>query len=236
MSTAAADESTPTADGAVRSARVRILEAAAKFFSAQGIRVVSADKIIDRASVAKVTFYRHFGTKDDLVVAYLERQGAREREALHEIRGSASDDAEALLLFAERIEAENHRPGFRGCPFINAAAEHVDPDSPVRKVVAGQRTWYRETLAQMLGKLGVTDPEEAADEVTALRDGAMVAGHLDRPDRARRALTASFFTVVNARLRVQRAGPCSSRGTAACPPHATPCPGRPGTYRAYGRG
>jgi AcrR family transcriptional regulator len=198
VSTAAADESTPTAGGA-RSSRDRILEAAAELFSAQGIRVVSADKIIDRARVAKVTFYRHFSTEDDLVVAYLERQGAREREALDEIRGSASDDAEALRLFAQRIEAESHRPGFSGCPFINAAAEYADPDDSVRKVVAGQRTWFRETLAQMLAQLGVTDPERAADELAALRDGAMVAGRLDGPDRARRALTESFFAVVNAR-------------------------------------
>jgi hypothetical protein len=51
----------------------------------------------------------------------------------------------------------------------------------------------------MLAQLGVTDPERAADELAALRDGAMVAGRLDGPDRARRALTASFFAVVNAR-------------------------------------
>lgn len=201
MSTAGAEESTPAAAGTVRSTRDRILEAAAELFSTQGIRTVSADRIIARAGVAKVTFYRHFSTKDDLVVAFLERQGAREREALDEVRRSASDDAEALLLFAQRIEAESRRPGFQGCPFIKAGAEYVDPDSPVRMVVAGHRRWYRETLAQMLGQLGVPDPEEAAGEVAALRDGAMVGGHLDGPDRARRAVAASFFTVVNARLQ-----------------------------------
>jgi AcrR family transcriptional regulator len=199
-STATPDEPTPTAGGA-RSPRDRILDAAAELFSAQGIHLVSADKIIDRARVAKATFYRHFSTKDDLVVAYLEREGAREREALDEIRRSANDDAEALRLFAQRIEAESRRPGSRGCPFINAGAEYADPDSPVRKVVAGQRTWFRETLAQLLAQLGVTDPERAADELAALRDGAMVAGRLDGPDRARRALTESFFAVVDARAQ-----------------------------------
>ena len=181
-----------------RSTRDRILDAATELFYAHGIRAISADKIIERAGITKVTFYRHFRTKDALVVAYLERQAAWERGALDELRKSADDDAEALRRFAAAAGAEACRPGFRGCAFINAAAEYADPDGPVRKVVAEHRTWYRQMFAGMLGRMGVADPEQAADEVMMLRDGAMVSGSLDEPSRVGGALERAIFAVVDA--------------------------------------
>lgn len=177
--------------------RERILEAATVLFYAHGIRAVSADKIIDRAGITKVTFYRHFHTKDDLVVAYLERQAARERGALDDIRKSAADAAEAFRSFAELIGTASCQPGFRGCAFINAAAEYADADSAVRKVVADHRAWYRATFAELLGQLGVTDTEDASDEVLMLRDGAMVAGYLGEAPRVARALSAAIFAVAS---------------------------------------
>jgi AcrR family transcriptional regulator len=180
------------------STRDRILDAATELFYAHGIRAISADKIIERAGITKVTFYRHFRTKDALVVAYLERQAAWERGALDELRASADDDAEALRRFAAAAGAEACRPGFRGCAFINAAAEYADPDGPVRKVVAEHRTWYRQMFAGMLGRMGVAHPEQAADEVMMLRDGAMVSGSLDEPSRVGGALERAIFAVVDA--------------------------------------
>jgi AcrR family transcriptional regulator len=180
------------------STRERILEAASELFYAYGIRAVSADKIIERVGITKVTFYRHFRTKDDLVVAYLELQSAREREIFDSVRASASTDAEAFRSFAEVIGTVTCQPGFRGCAFINAAAEYADPDSPVRAVVANHREWYRETFAGMLGRMGVTDTQEAAEEVLMLRDGAMVAGYLGEAPRVGRALGAAIFAVAGA--------------------------------------
>ncbi|MGN7799679.1 TetR/AcrR family transcriptional regulator [Leifsonia sp. 22587] len=188
---------TPT-DSAARPIRERILDEAADLFYAQGIRAVSADKIIERVGITKVTFYRYFRTKDSLVVAYLEQQGARERGQFDQVLTSANDAAEAFREFAEAIGAASCRPGFRGCPFINAAAEYADPDSPVRKVVADHRAWYRDTFAAMLQQLGVTDPQAAAGEVMMLRDGAMVAGYLGDAQQVGQELAASIFAVVKA--------------------------------------
>lgn len=181
-----------------RSTRDRILDAATELFYAHGIRAISADKIIDRAGITKVTFYRHFRTKDALVVAYLERQAAWERGALDELRGSAGDDAEALRRFALAIGTETCRPGFRGCAFINAAAEYADPDGPVRKVVAEHRAWYRAMFSGMLDRMGAANPEQGADELMMLRDGAMVSGSLDEPARVGSALERAIFAVVDA--------------------------------------
>lgn len=178
--------------------RDRILDAATELFYSQGIRAVSADKIIERAGITKVTFYRHFRTKDTLVVAYLERQAAWERQALDGLRAATGDDAEILRRFAHAVGTESCRPGFRGCSFINAAAEYADPDSPVRKTVAEHRAWYRQTFAGMAGRLGVADPEQAADELMMLRDGAMLTGYLDDPSRVGTALERAIFAVVDA--------------------------------------
>lgn len=180
------------------STRDRILEAATELFYAYGIRAVSADKIIERVGITKVTFYRHFRTKEDLVVAYLEHTAAQERGALDEIRRSAGDDAEAFRSFAELVGTISCQPGFRGCAFINAAAEFADPSSAVRKVVADHRAWYRETFAAMLGELGASDVEDAADEMLMLRDGAMVAGYLSEPTRVARSLAAAIVAVASA--------------------------------------
>lgn len=184
--------------GSARSTRDRILDAATELFYAHGIRAISADKIIERAGITKVTFYRHFRTKDALVLAYLERQAAWERDALGWLRESTGDDAEALRRFAAAVGAEACKPGFRGCAFINAAAEYADPDGPVRKAVAEHRAWYRELFATMLNRLGVTDAAQAADELMMLRDGAMVSGSLDDPSRVGGALERAIFAIVDA--------------------------------------
>lgn len=165
--------------------RERLIEAASELFYAHGLRAVSADKVIERVGTTKVTFYRHFRTKDDLVVAYLEGRAAIEREGVGGAVARAGGDPEtALRLIAEGLGAVACSPGFRGCPFINAAAEYPDPDSPVRKVVDAHRAWYRATFEQLIIPLGRPDRAAVADELMLLRDGAMVAGYLGDPAAA----------------------------------------------------
>ncbi|MEV7973992.1 TetR/AcrR family transcriptional regulator [Cellulomonas sp. NPDC089187] len=162
---------------------VRILAAASRLFYAEGIRAVSADRVIAAAGVSKVTFYRHFGTKDDLVVAYLRALAATERAAVEQSRTEHPDDPVGVLrLYADSLGDQSCRPGFRGCPFINAAAEYADPEHPVRAVVAEHREWLTRTAASLLVQAGSTDPEQAALELVLARDGAMVAGYAGAAD------------------------------------------------------
>ncbi|GAA0441135.1 TetR family transcriptional regulator [Acrocarpospora corrugata] len=162
--------------------RERLLEAAIELFYAYGLRAVSVDKVIDRASTTKVTFYRHFKSKDDLVVAYLERRAAFERDGIGEAikQGNGNVDA-TLRVISEAIGIIACAPGFRGCPFINAAAEYPDPDSPIRKAVDAHRRWNKSTFEQLIVPLGITNSGEVATDLMLIRDGAMVAGYLDQP-------------------------------------------------------
>jgi AcrR family transcriptional regulator len=175
----------------------RILDAAGDLFYAQGLRAVSAEKIIERAGITKVTFYRHFPTKDALIVAYLEHRAELERAGLAVARAAAGDDpVKALQQLAEGIGSESCQPGFRGCAFINAAAEYADPGHPVRRVVAAHRTWFRQELAAMLTDAGVADVDAAVDEIVMLRDGALVCGYLGAPGSVASALAQGFESII----------------------------------------
>src|SRR5690606_10137675 len=96
--------------------RERILEAANQLFYSQGIRATSADRIIEMVGITKVTFYRHFRTKGDLVVAYLEQQAAAERAWMESVI-EQGDPIGSLRAFATGIGAASCQPGFRGCAF-----------------------------------------------------------------------------------------------------------------------
>jgi len=159
--------------------RERILGAAMALFYAEGIRAVSADRVLAAAGVSKVTFYRHFRTKDDLVVAYLERTSATERAQVAAARAEhGGDPATVLRWYAAGIGDVSCSPGFRGCAFINAAAEYPDPSHPARQAVDTHRAWLIAQVTELLDEMGVAEAAGRAEQLMMLRDGAMVAGAL----------------------------------------------------------
>jgi AcrR family transcriptional regulator len=169
-----------------------ILLTASRLFYAHGIHAVSADRILAAAAISKVTFYRHFATKDDLVVAYLENLSARERQVTDAAMDRFSDEPHALVTwFARAVGAQSCRPGFRGCAFINAASEYPDAASPVRRAVGEHRAWFRSVLVDVATRLGAERPDAVADQLVVLRDGLLVSGYLgERPE-----ILASGFVV-----------------------------------------
>ena len=188
------------------SMRERLIEAASELFYAQGLRAVSVDKVIDRAGTTKVTFYRHFQSKDDLIVAYLESRAELERNGVDAAIAHGDGDVDVTLrLMAEHTGAAACSPGFRGCPFINAAAEYPDRDSAVRKVVDAHRDWWTSAFERLVAPLGLADPAAIADDLMLLRDGIMVAGYLGDPTK----IAASFLRSCQAVIQ------CAPRASAA---------------------
>lgn len=177
--------------------RRRILEVASDLFSEHGIHEVSADRIIEAVGVTKVTFYRHFRTKEDLVVAYLQERATIETDAFEGAYVEAAGDAMRTLdMLAVGIGAQSCRPGFRGCPFINAAAEYADPASPVRRVVDEHRAWMVSFFRRVLVDAGVDRLDEATDAAVVLRDGAMVSGYLTDAKAVEGTLHTMFHALV----------------------------------------
>jgi AcrR family transcriptional regulator len=168
-------ESPPTAQRAP--AKGRILETANDLFYEDGIRNVGVDRIISASAVTKATFYKHYRAKDNLIVEYITTRHERVRANIEAIVAAAPNSRVALNDFVAAILTEIASPGFRGCPFINAAAEFPDAEHPVRLVVTAHREWYVDTLAELLRGMGHPVPGDAADELLLARDGALAGGY-----------------------------------------------------------
>ncbi|MEZ0578001.1 TetR/AcrR family transcriptional regulator [Nocardioides sp. MH1] len=175
--------------------RARIVAVANELFYADGIRATSADRVIERVGITKVTFYRHFRTKSDLVVAYLEHQAAGERAWVESVHREG-DPMGSLQRLATDIGAASCSPGFRGCAFINAAAEFPDPADPVRRVVDAHRQWMLSELADIAAEAGCDDVDSAARQLMLVRDGGMVNGYLGEPAGVAASLAAAFTSIV----------------------------------------
>jgi AcrR family transcriptional regulator len=154
-------------------AKVRILETALRLFYEEGIHSVGVDRLISEASVTKATFYKHYGSKDNLILAYMHEQHARMQARMAEIIESAPAPEAAVRAWVDAVSHDVNESEFRGCAFLNAAAEYHDPSDPVRQVVAMHRDWYTEQLGDLLQAAGHPLAGDGADELMLARDGAM---------------------------------------------------------------
>lgn len=161
---------------AVSSARERLVGVASRLFYAEGIHAVGVDRVIAEAGVAKATLYAHFASKDELVATYLARHSERWAAAVEEEAAASEVLPQALAPFvvlAERAAI----PTYRGCPFINAAAEFPGP-GPVADQIGRHRQRVRRTFAGLLGD--ALQGHGLVDMLVALYDGAMTGAYLDR--------------------------------------------------------
>jgi len=170
--------------------RERLLATATRLFDAEGIRAIGVERLVAETPVTRATFYRHFPTKDDLVVAYLRATDSHVRASVAErTRGLAGRDA--ILAIFEWLASAMRRRDFRGCTFTNAAAEYPRVDHPVRVAVRAYRDWFRDTLRTHLIEAGHPDPDRGAVTLVMLRDGAMTGCFLDEPATVSGRLTAA---------------------------------------------
>lgn len=179
-------------------ARDRLLSTAARLFYSEGIRAVGVDRVVEEAQVTRATFYRHFPSKEDLVSAYLTAEDQRIRHLVQYGVSQAAGPEDALGLLVDGIGQEICAPGFRGCPFINAAAEYPDKQSSVHQAVLTHRSWFHGAIAQTLRTGGHPQPDYAADVLVALRDGAMVAGYLGDSNTAAASFSQAARKMISA--------------------------------------
>jgi AcrR family transcriptional regulator len=171
------------------SARERILDSAYKLFSRRGIRAVGVDEVIDRAAVAKATLYRHFPSKDDLALAFLERReqlwtiGWVEAEA----RSRGTTPEEQLLAIFDLFDEWFHRDDFEGCSFINVLLEIGDLEHPVGKASAKHLENSRTVVRTLAEEAGLREPEEFARSWHILMKGSIVQAGEGDVDAAKRA-------------------------------------------------
>jgi AcrR family transcriptional regulator len=165
-------------------ARERLLDTAARIFYAEGINSVGVNRIVEEAGVTLATFYRHFPSKQDLVLAYLQRVHDDYAERAAAAQEAAEEPGDVLRAIGTNITAQLLQPGFRGCAFINAASEFEDPDSPILRAVLAHRAWFYALVRDAFAAAGHAEPDLAARHYVMLRDGATTAGHLGDPTQA----------------------------------------------------
>ena len=192
MSTEPATAQRPSA------ARERILEAAFALFYGRGIRAVGVDLIIAESGVAKATFYKHFPSKDDLVVAYLDRVDGVWSGQLKEAAGAAgADPASQLVGMFDALSNACRREGYRGCAFINAAAES-QPGTAVHDRTVAHKTAVLAWVRELAEQAGARDPGLLARSLTLLLDGGLASGSLDADPEAPEVAKASAQALVDA--------------------------------------
>lgn len=156
--------------------RQRILAAARELFYQHGIRAVGVEAIAETALTNKMTLYRHFGSKDDLVAAYLQSLAAEGDARWEQLVAAAPDDPAAQLEgWLAHVEAIVIDCGDRGCAIANAAVELRDSDHPARRVIEDYKTRKRQRLIALFGAVGYAEPETLADEVFLLFEGARIS-------------------------------------------------------------
>jgi len=180
-------------------ARSRLLGTATELFYTEGIHAVGVDRVIATARVTRATMYRHFPSKNDLVVAFLTQADEAIRARTAAVRAEHAVPEDALRAIARHIADDIQRPGFRGCAFLNAAAEYPDPAHPVHRAVLAHRQWFLDTITELLTDAGEHDPESAARHFVMLRDGAMAAGCLTDPKPVRETFLAGIEALLASR-------------------------------------
>jgi AcrR family transcriptional regulator len=170
-------------------ARSRILETAYELFSRNGIRAVGIDRIIAEAGIAKATLYRHFASKQDLVIAFLE---LREQRWTHEwleatVERMASTPQERLLCVFDALDEWFNETDFEGCSFINTLIEITDTGSPIRAEAVRHLTVIHELLSRYAQDAGAENAEEMGYQLQILTMGAIVSARRGDLQAARRA-------------------------------------------------
>lgn len=234
----------------VSEARERLLRTAGQLFYTEGIHTVGVDRLVTEAKVTNATFYRHFRGKDELTVAYVEGVDRAVRAQVDALVATAAPTADILRGIGASLAEQIGAPGYRGCAFLNAAAEFPDPGHPVHRAVVEHREWFLRTITALFAEIAVASAEHAGRHFVMLRDGAMSGGYLGDPVLAGQTLARGIEGLLHAHAAratgrpdeddedgnaVPVAGPVPAAGPVPVPgeaPGAAPLPGadraRPG--------
>jgi len=180
------------------SARERLLAAASELFYSEGVHTVGIDRVIEQAGVAKASLYNTYGSKDELVRAYLDSRHAQTAGRITRALDRYSTPRDRLLgvfdaqgeLFAE--------PGFRGCAFVSASAE--SPSDVVEKAADDYRSWVRGLFTELAREAAVPDPGGLARQLHLLYDGASLSARMDHDPSVATSARAAAAALLDAAL------------------------------------
>ena len=178
--------------------RERLLEAADELFYEEGICSVGVDRVLKRADVARASLYTSYGSKEELVRAYLQRRSDAWQAHVAEVLPQRWDTPrERIVGIFELLTEWFMAPGYNGCPFINASAEATSQEA-VEEVRDRHRAWVRSLFEALGREAGAGDPAALSAQLVLLYDGSMVGAQLDHsaaPGAAAQAAAAALLSV-----------------------------------------
>ena len=177
------------------SARERLLSAANELFYEHGINTVGIDRVIEHAGVAKASLYDCFGSKEELVAAYLRRRQEIRQGRVERRLAQFNDPREKILSVFDLLGEIVSEPQFRGCAFVRASAEAI-AGGKIKSACDASRAWMLEMFTTLARECVVEEAEVVGKQLVLLYDGASVAAHVDRNREAAneaRALAAKLL-------------------------------------------
>lgn len=208
----------PKAAAPAKSVEGRILDSACQLFYKEGVRATGIERVLSEAGAARASLYAHYGSKADLIAAYLQRR-AQEWMARIQGRIAPADGRGGLLRLFDMLEDFVRSEEFRGCPFLNAASELADASHPGHAVMRRQRAWLHGLIRGLLAGAGVRELDRVSRAVVVLHDGALASAVLDgdtgAPGAARFAVEQLLDAALSTRSRRTRAGHAGRRHRSA---------------------
>jgi AcrR family transcriptional regulator len=180
-------------------ARERLLASANELFYNEGVQTVGIDRVIEHAGVAKASLYNTFGSKEELIRAYLERRRDSMTARIARAIERYDTPRDQMLAVFEAQRELFREPTFRGCAFLKARAE-AKPGSAADVATDGYRTWMRALLTDLAERAGAADPELLARQLHMLYDGGSQSVLIDRDPEISTASIAAATVLIDAAI------------------------------------
>lgn len=178
----------------------QVFQTAARLFYQNGYRAVGVDTIAAEAGIGKMTLYRHYPSKDDLIVAYLQDSDRLFWQNFEAITGRAAAPRDKLLAFFAALQEYVTTPACYGCPFLNVATEYPDPDHPGHQVAIEHKQSVRKRFRNLAREAGARKPDLLADQLFLLMDGAYMASRMFGPENPAAHVASAARILIDAAL------------------------------------
>ncbi|HEX9837974.1 MAG TPA: TetR/AcrR family transcriptional regulator [Anaerolineales bacterium] len=156
----------------------KVFQTAARMFYQHGYRAIGVDTLAADSGIGKMTLYRHYPSKDDLIVAYLKDSDELFWSNFEQITKDVATAREKLLAFFQALQDYVQTPACYGCPFLNVATEYPETDYPGHQVALEHKQSVRARFRHMAEEAGAKKPEVLADQLFLLMDGAYMASRM----------------------------------------------------------
>ena len=179
----------------------KVFQTAARLFYQNGYRAMGVDTIAAESGIGKMTLYRHYPSKDDLIVAYLKDSNELFWSNFEQITKDMATPREKLLAFFQSLQDYVKTPSCYGCPFLNVATEYPETDYPGHQVALEHKQSVRVKFRQLAKEAGAKRPDVLADQLFLLMDGAYMASRMFGTKNPAAHLAEAAQTLIDSSLK-----------------------------------